>query len=178
MVQKSWIWKIVVGYVRCGHSCGSFSALPGAVRWAHAPPCGRGSDCGNDFSFVSRFVQAIFFQMAFSQNFGRQAKSPHGDTFWYIILVPLDALSICQFQVKHQGMIWSERCGPEHLLRREIGWAKVGCVVQKSHGSEILDMKHCGELRSLRALVWNFSALLGAVRWALAFRHCWGRRRE
>ena len=50
-------------------------------------------------------------------------------------------------------MIWSERRSPENLLRTESGKVKVGFVVQKLHGSEMLKMKNFVGLRSLRALV-------------------------
>ena len=50
-------------------------------------------------------------------------------------------------------MIWSERWGPENLLRTESGKVKVGFVVQNLHVPEILKMKNFDELRLLTALV-------------------------
>lgn len=60
--------------------------------------------------------------------------------------------------------MWSERWGPEHLLRRGRGGAKVVSTVQKLHDSEILRMKSFGDLRSLRAFVWICSSVPGAAR--------------
>ena len=56
-------------------------------------------------------------------------------------------------ELKHSGMMWSERWSPENLLRTESGDLKVGFVVQKLHVPENLKIKIFGELRSLRALV-------------------------
>ena len=58
-----------------------------------------------------------------------------------------------QCGIKHEGMIWSERWGPEHLLRTESGDLKVGFMVQQLHGPEILRVKNIDEFRSLRAHV-------------------------
>ena len=67
-------------------------------------------------------------------------------------------------ELKHEGMIWPEPWSPEHLWGRESGHVKVGFVVEKSHVSKIFKMKNFDELRSLRALVYKFSALPGAAR--------------
>ena len=56
-------------------------------------------------------------------------------------------------ELKHQGMIWSERWSPENLLRTESGKPKVGFMVQKLHGPEELKMTNVAELHSFRALV-------------------------
>ena len=65
-------------------------------------------------------------------------------------------------------MIWSERWVTQHLLRTESGSIKVGFVVQKLHGSEILKVQHFALGARFRALSYIFPALPGAARFALA----------
>ena len=56
-------------------------------------------------------------------------------------------------ELKHYGMMWSERWGPQNLLRTESGKVKLGFVVQKLHDPEIVKMNNFDELRPLGALV-------------------------
>ena len=65
-------------------------------------------------------------------------------------------------------MIWSERWAPQNLLRTESGSIKVGFVVQKLHGSEILKMQNFALGARVRALSYIFPALPWAARYALA----------
>ena len=71
-------------------------------------------------------------------------------------------------ELKHQGMIWFEPWRPENLLKTESDRFKVGFVVQKLHGSEILKMQNFALGARFRALSDIFPALPGAARYALA----------
>ena len=64
--------------------------------------------------------------------------------------------------------MWQTGWGPENLLRTESGEGKVGFVVQKLHGSEILKMQNFALGARFRALSYIFPALPGAARYALA----------
>ena len=73
-------------------------------------------------------------------------------------------MRFCQFRVNTSKNDMVRVLGPRQFIEGGKLWEQGHICGAKSHVSQILKIMNFGELRSLRALVWIFSALPGAVR--------------
>ena len=115
--------------------------------------------------------QVILFSVgASNQKIGEQKFRAFWARFWLPALDPDNRLRYPPVSLLRDmcWWLWLGRGVPEQFLEVRFCRVKVGFVVQKSHAPEILKMQNVACTCSLVSRLYNFPALPGAARCALA----------
>ena len=143
-----------------------FPALLGAARCALASPYGRDMACRDSVTFSTLSVSNIILTPAFGCTNGASGLDGRFRRFFWIFSGSNQRISISLRQSRvlipkndPTTPPWSHKFEEQSLNN-----AKVGFVVQKLHGPEILKMQNFARRCPLRSRTQKNSALPGAAR--------------